>query len=97
MRHDVLHLDEKNADLIAYSIYSPGTDNRREIERMKRILSRAVRSELTARQRECLTLYYLHSMKMRDIARALSISPSTVTRHIKAAKARLTKIAKYYE
>ncbi|MBQ8057612.1 MAG: helix-turn-helix domain-containing protein [Ruminococcus sp.] len=62
---------------------------------MKHILYVALNSELTPRQRECLELYYYKKMKMCDIASFLSLSPSTVTRHIKAAERKLKSVAKY--
>lgn len=64
---------------------------------MKRILSRAIRHELTDRQRQCLTMYYLDGIRMKDIAGTLGLSASTVTRHIAAATRKLRKIADYYE
>ena len=64
---------------------------------MKRILSRAIRHELTDRQRDCLVMYYLDGMKMKDIARSLCLSKSTVSRHISAATLKLRKVAGYYE
>lgn len=97
MRHSVISFDDANADMIAFSLYQGGDSNRMQREKMKRILSRAIREELTSRQRDCLTMYYLHGKKMREIARALSLSPSTVTRHIKTAKQKLRRIASYYE
>lgn len=64
---------------------------------MKRILGRAIRHELTDRQRECLTMYYLEGIKMKDIAEKLALSKSTVSRHISTATHKLRHIASYYE
>ena len=97
MRRERLFFDEKNSDLIAYSLSLSGGDNRPEIERMKRILLRAMRHELTERQRDCLTKYYLEGMKMKDIACELDLSKSTVSRHIKTAKLKLRQVASYYQ
>ena len=97
MRHSTVLFDDSNTDLIAYSLYQGGSTNRAQRERMKKILSRAIREELTGRQRDCLTLYYLHQKNMREIARILSLSPCTVSRHIKSAKEKLKRIASYYE
>ena len=47
MRRERLFFDEKNSDLIAYSLSLSGGDHRPEIERMKRILMRAMKHELT--------------------------------------------------
>lgn len=97
MRHDRLYFDEDNSDLIAYHLYLKGTTNRPERERMKRILTRAIRCELTERQRSCLVKYYLEGMKMKDIAKEMGLSKSTVSRHISAATLKLRKVASYYQ
>ena len=97
MKHQRVFLDEKNTPLISYYLSNHGADNRPERERMKRILSRAIRHELTDRQRECLVLHYLHGMKQRDVARSLGLSASTVSRHISSAERKLRHIAGYYE
>ena len=97
MRRERMFLDDENRDLIAYSLYQHGSDNRPERERMKRILTRAIRHELTDRQRDCVTMYYLEGMKMKDIADAMHLSKSTVTRHIQSATRKLRKVASYYQ
>ena len=97
MKHERIYLDDKSSPLISYYLSLRGSDNRPELERMKRILGRAIRRELTDRQRECLSLYYLEGMRMKDIAREMSLSSSTVSRHISAATKKLRRIAAYYE
>lgn len=92
-----MFIDDKNLPLISYYLYNRGGDNRGEIERMKRILKRAIRHELTDRQRYCITMYYLEGLKMTEIARSLNLSKSTVSRHISAATRKLRNIASYYE
>lgn len=97
MQRERMYFDEENKDLIAYALYQQGASNRPERERMKRILTRAIRHELTDRQRECVTMYYLEGMKMKDIADRLGLSNSTVTRHIQSATRKLRKVASYYQ
>ena len=97
MRRSTVFFDDTNADLIAFSLYQGGETNRLQRESMKRILTRAIREELTDRQRSCLILYYLKGMKMREIARLLMLSTSTVSRHIRTAERKLRRIADYYE
>ena len=92
-----MFLDEENADLIAYSISLQRADNRPQLERMKRIMLRAIRHELTDRQRDCVCMYYLEGMKMKEIAEAMHLSKSTVTRHIQSAMRKLRKVASYYQ
>ena len=90
-------IDEKNEPLISYYLFKQGSDNRPERERMKRVLNRAIRHELTERQRTCITMYYLEGIKMKDIAVMLGLSKSTVSRHISTATRKLRRIASYYE
>lgn len=97
MRHERIYLDDRNTQLVSYYLNAHGSDNRAQIERMKKILTRAIRCELTDRQRDCLTMYYLEGMKMKDIARSLCLSESTVSRHISTATRKLRRIAAYYE
>nr|WP_316624235.1 sigma-70 family RNA polymerase sigma factor [uncultured Ruminococcus sp.] len=97
MRRERVFLNDENSDLIAFSLYQAGASNRPERERMKRILSRAIRCELTERQRSCLVKHYLEGMKMKDIAKEMGLSKSTVSRHISAAELKLRKVASYYQ
>ena len=97
MRRERVYLDNKSAERISYYLASHGADNRSQRERMKQLLFRAMRHELTDRQRQCLTLYYLEGMKMKDIARSLCLSTPTVSRHISSAVRKLRRIAEYYE
>lgn len=96
MRRERMFLSDENSDFIAYTLYQQGTSNRLERERMKQILTRAIRHELTDRQRDCITMYYLEGKKMKDIAQELHLSKSTVTRHIQSATRKLQKVASYY-
>ena len=88
-----MFLDEENCDLIAYSLSLHGADNRPERARMKRIMIRAIKYELTDRQRDCVSMYYLEGMKMKDIADVMHLSKSTVSRHIQSAMRKLRKVA----
>ena len=96
MRIDKIHFNKENENVISYLVANRGGTNRAERERMKRILFRAIKNELTDRQRDCIVMYYLDGMKMKDIAQALHLSKSTVTRHIQSATRKLRKIASYY-
>ena len=95
MRHNRVFLDEKNEPLISFYLYNQGSDNRAERERMKRLINLAIRYELTDRQRYCLKKYYLDGIKMTEIAQSLSLSKSTVSKHISAAVRKLQKVGRY--
>ncbi len=47
--------------------------------------------KLSARQREAVLLYYYQDMKLEEIAKVLSVAPSTVSRRIAAATQALRK------
>lgn len=96
MRHSILSINELNKNIVDFSTYEDSDTNIRDIKKMKQILCEALKSELTERQRQCVTMYYYDDMKMKEIASTLSLSPSTVTRHIKAAQRKLKNVAKYY-
>ena len=97
MRRERMFLSDDNSDYVAYALYQHGADNRPQRERMKKILTRAIKYELTERQRDCITMYYLEGMKMKDIAAMMHLSRSTVTRHIQSATRKLQKVAAYYQ
>ena len=60
-----------------------------------RRLKKALRSELTPRQREYVERYYLRQMRMQDIAEELGVNVSTVSRTIKRGRARLHRCLRY--
>ncbi|MGN0452861.1 MAG: RNA polymerase sigma factor [Ruminococcus sp.] len=93
---DKLRTDEFLLDLAAYRKYQCGDTNCEKRKKMKKILYQALESELTDKQRVCIEEYYLNGKKMREIAEAHSLNPSTVTRHIKRATEKLRHIASYY-
>lgn len=97
MKRERVYLSDDNSDIISFALSQRGSTNRPERERMRKILIRAIRHELTDRQRDCLTMYYLEGIKMKDIAVMLNLSKSTVSRHIHSATRKLRKVASYYQ
>ena len=71
-------------------------DNTNEIEKMKRHIAKAVKMELTNKQRHCLTEYYINNRKMVDIAKEMGITPCVVSRHISRAVQKLKRTLPYY-
>ena len=78
----------------AYSQCLAG-DNTREVDRLKRNLFRAMREEITPRQRQLLLLYYNEGLTMQEIADRLIVDKSTVSRTIKRGEARLQRCLRY--
>ena len=95
MQHDCISITQENSNLVSYSVYQSAGTNKTDLAKMRQLLSIALKTELTGRQRECLEMYYYKNLKMVEIASLLSVSPSTVTRHIKAAHKKLKNVAKY--
>lgn len=96
MRHKKISITERNTHLLYYNDFEDSEDNSREVERMKKILHKAISGELTDKQRYCICEYYLNGRSMKKIATDLNVNPSTVTRHIQSAKRRLRRVAQYY-
>ncbi len=86
---------------LSFELFREGPPRRRwggdggEHRRLLRALELAVRCELTARQRECLRLYYQEGETVTRIAERLGVGAPTVSRHLKKARARLRKAAGY--
>lgn len=65
-------------------------------EKIRKIMARIIKNDLTARQREIIVLYYYKGKGVTEIAQILKIAPSTVSRTIKAARNKIFKYMKYY-
>jgi len=70
-------------------------DNSKELSRLKRNLVRAMREDITDKQREVLALYYGEGITMREIGDRLGIDRSTVSRTIKRGEQRLQRCLRY--
>ena len=82
------------ADMAVYA-RSMASDNSAQLDRVKRNLVRALREDVTARQREFLLLYYGQGLNMREIGEKLGVDKSTVSRTIKRGEARLRRCLRY--
>ena len=83
-------------DKAEYAALSGGLSDGGEHKRMLEALERAARGELTGRQLQCVRLMYAGGKSVNEIAAELGVSPPTVSRHIKKAKARIKKVMGYY-
>ena len=70
-------------------------DNSAQVSRLKRNLIRALREDITPRQRMLLSLYYAEGKNMREIAGQLGVDKSTVSRTIKRGEQRLQRCLRY--
>lgn len=69
-------------------------DNSEQLARLKRNLRRARSLELTPRQ-QVLSLYFDQERSVTEIARLLTVNPSTVSRTLQRAKRRLYRCLRY--
>lgn len=70
-------------------------DNSERMERLRRNLRLAQRTELTPRQAEMIHLYYDLGHSQTQIARELGIYKSSVSRTLKRGRERLKRYLKY--
>ena len=67
------------ADMAVYA-RAMAADNSAQLSRVKRNLVRALREDVTPRQREVLLLYYAEQLNTRQIGEKLGVDKSTVAR-----------------
>ena len=72
-----------------------GEDNSISHGRLVKNLRRAIEEELTSRQMEMITRYYIDGRSMQDIADELSVNVSTVSRTIKRGRVRLSRCLRF--
>ena len=82
-------------DMAAYMTYIQGEDNGVEHSRLKRNLLRCLREDISPRQRTVLLLYFAHRMSQPEIAAALGVNKSTVSRTIRRGERRLLQCLRY--
>ena len=70
-------------------------DNKDQINRLKRNLTRALRQDITAKQRQYMMLYYGQNMSMEAIAKEFGVNKSTVSRTLKRGRQRLYRCLRY--
>ena len=70
------------ADMAVYS-RQMSADNSREISRLRHNLIRALREDVTEKQRKVLLLYYAEGYNMREIGEQMGVDKSTISRTIK--------------
>lgn len=83
-----------NPDLLIYT-HLMAEDNQEELLRLRHALGRALREEVTDRQRQLLFLYYNENHTMREIADLLGVDRTTVSRTLKRGEQRLLRCLRY--
>ena len=82
------------ADMAVYARLM-AEDTSAQLRSVKRNLCRALREDVTARQRQVLLLYYAEGINTRQIGERLGVDRSTVARTIKRGEARLRRCLRY--
>lgn len=82
------------ADMAAYARMM-SQDNSGELQQIRCNLLRALREDVTARQRELLLMYYDEGLNMREIGERLGVDRSTVSRTVKRGEDRLRRCLRY--
>lgn len=72
-----------------------GEDNSEQLERLRRNLRLARETELTARQKEIVRLYFDQDLSVTEIAQREGVHKSSVSRTLNRAKARLKSHLQY--
>jgi len=82
-------------DYYSFVSAQQGKSNNEIKNRMKKLIAISIDTELTDRQKDCLTMRVYQGLSVEDIAAELGIRPTTVYKHIKKAKEALKKCEKY--
>ncbi|MBQ3692290.1 MAG: sigma-70 family RNA polymerase sigma factor [Clostridia bacterium] len=95
----VLSLNQQMEDLYCVSIDGSkfSDTNEEEVDKMRDMLSHAMRYTLTEKQKNCLSMYYFDKMTMKEIAATLGVNQSTVSRHVRAARVKLERLRAYVD
>ena len=67
------------ADMAVYT-REMAADNAQELDKLKENLAKALRQDVTDRQRQFLLLYYGQGLNMRQIGERMGVNKSTVSR-----------------
>lgn len=86
--------NEVYGDMAAW-LRANAEDNESDVRRLKRNLRLAREEELTPRQRQLMQMRFEQNMSVTEIAEALGLDKSTVSRTITRAKQRLYKCLRY--
>ena len=82
------------ADIAVYTGLM-AADNEAQMNRLKRNLVRAMRKDITPRQRQFLTMYYGQCMNIPQIAREVGVNKSSVCRTLQRGRQRLYRCLRY--
>lgn len=70
--------------------------NTRDINRLKNLVLKVIKEQLTQRQNQVLYMYFFEKKKITQIATELSLNKSTVSRSLHSSIKKINDILKYY-
>lgn len=79
-------IEKKQRQRAAMVEWQSAGSNRMDLLTRKRLLDYLICEALTQRQRDCLLAYYRDRRTQKEIAEAMGVSVSTVSRHIRAGR-----------
>ena len=88
---------DKLENILGQTDDSGESTNLGNLQVAKAVLRSALAQELTARQLECVSLYFYEGLTEEQVGKRLGVSKSTVCRHLQKAKLRLAKAIGYGE
>ena len=93
----IFKADTEQFELIVADRYFNGGGNTNTEKRKQAIetINKIMLNELTDKQREYITAYYIGGEKQKEIAKRYGISNTTVSKTIKAGMRKLKKIGRY--
>lgn len=93
----VIPIDTEQFELIVAESYFNGNGNTNTEKRKKVIatINQIMENELTEKQREYITAYYINGEKQQAIADRYGVNNSTVSRTIQKGMRKLQKIGRY--
>ena len=73
-----------------------GRTNNRQREEYRQFLYRAIKTQLTQRQKQIVAMHFFQNMTVTEIAQELHVNKSTISRTLNRALDRLTDLARLY-
>ena len=88
--------DLRISEILTSDMLGLPRDNTDQLDVARAALQDVLRNELTEKQREVIVMRYFEEMRPIDIARALGVAPSTVTRSLQRSKRTIYKCMRFY-
>ena len=96
MQRSMVNCDPYVFDALVFDRYNSGDTNSVELRKKLNFVYKAMKNELTPYQFQCLKAYFIQGKRVKDIAEDMGVHPSSISRTLKRAKRKISKIASYY-